>query len=206
MYCILVAGMPASGKSTFAAWLSREKHLPCMSKDQIKELLFDAVGFRSRQEKVALGTAAEKILYAFAQTHLAAGLPFILENNFEDSSREGLVSLLEKYGCFPITVLFDGDIEVLYQRFILRDQSPARHRGHVVNTQYPETGEPAPYCPMSLEDFRWGMEARGFARFHPGGAVLRVDCTDFARVDYSAIVQQIEEILRKDTLRKDEKF
>ena len=54
MYCILVAGMPASGKSTFAAWLSREKHLPCMSKDQIKELLFDTVGFRSRQEKVAL--------------------------------------------------------------------------------------------------------------------------------------------------------
>ncbi len=50
------------------------------------------------------------------------------------------------------------------------------------------------------------MEARGFARFHPGGAVLRVDCTDFARVEYSAIVQQIEEILRKDTLRKDEKF
>ena len=143
MYCILVAGMPASGKSTFAAWLSREKHLPCMSKDQIKELLFDIVGFRSRQEKVALGTAAEKILYAFAQTHLAAGLPFILENNFEDSSREGLVSLLEKYGCFPITVLFDGDIEVLYQRFILRHQSPARHRGHVEHSQYPEASVPA---------------------------------------------------------------
>ena len=51
MYCILVAGIPASGKSFFADYLANDLSIPLISKDQIKELLFDAVGFRSREEK-----------------------------------------------------------------------------------------------------------------------------------------------------------
>ena len=40
--CILIAGMPASGKSTFARMLTEALDVPCFSKDSIKEsfLLF----------------------------------------------------------------------------------------------------------------------------------------------------------------------
>ena len=51
-YCILVTGIPASGKSTIAEHLAKELSLPCFSKDAFKEILFDTVGFRSREEKV----------------------------------------------------------------------------------------------------------------------------------------------------------
>jgi len=54
MYCILITGMPASGKSTMAETISERLKLPVISKDKIKELLFDNVGFRSREEKVKL--------------------------------------------------------------------------------------------------------------------------------------------------------
>lgn len=57
MHCVLIAGPLASGKSTLAEALSRELRLPVFFEDGVKAMLFDAVGFRSRAEKVALGAA-----------------------------------------------------------------------------------------------------------------------------------------------------
>ena len=70
MSCILIAGMPATGKTRFAHWLGRRRGIPCVSKDELKEILFDEVGFRSRAEKVKLGVAAMRMMYAFAEAHL----------------------------------------------------------------------------------------------------------------------------------------
>jgi len=192
MYCVLVAGMPATGKTRFAAWLGEKRGIPWMSKDGIKEMLFDRIGFSSRGEKVQLGLAAQDMLYAFAEAQLAAGCSFILENNFEDSSRRPLEELLDKYDCRVITVRFGGEIGAIHRRFLERDQSPERHRGHVVNTRYPEVGEKAAYVPLSLENFAAGMMARGFDRFCLGRLVC-VDATDFANVDYEAIERAIGE-------------
>lgn len=97
MICVLVTGIPASGKSALAEFLSKRLALPMMSKDKIKELLFDAVGFRSRAEKVALGNGSMEILYYFAEQMMKLNKPFILENNFERSSKEGIEGLLAQY-------------------------------------------------------------------------------------------------------------
>ncbi len=201
MYCILVAGMPATGKTRFAHWLSRRRGVAAASKDELKELLFDTVGFQSRAEKVRLGEAAMRMLYAFAEAHLRLGQPVILENNFEDVSKPGLTALLERYDCHPVTVLFDGDMATIHRRFVERDRSPERHRGHVVNTRYPEVGEPAPVRPLSLADFAAGMEARGFRRFTVGGPVIRVDGTDFANVNYEEIDAAIDRALEECACR-----
>ena len=143
MYCILVTGIPASGKSTLAAAIAGALHLPWISKDRIKELLFDRLGFRSREEKVRLGLTAMDAMYYCAEQLMAAGKPFILENNFENSSREPLLRLLERHGYQAITLTLTGDYRRIYERFLLRNAGPERHRGHVVNTCYPELpGQP----------------------------------------------------------------
>ena len=54
MYCILVTGIPAAGKSTMAGYLSDYFGIPVISKDRIKELMYDDIGFHSRDEKVKL--------------------------------------------------------------------------------------------------------------------------------------------------------
>lgn len=123
MYCILVTGIPASGKSTLAAAIAGALHLPWISKDRIKELLFDRLGFRSREEKVRLGLAAMDAMYYCAEQLMAAGKPFILENNFENSSREPLLRLLERHGYQAITLTLTGDY-----RAHLRALSPAQRR------------------------------------------------------------------------------
>ena len=84
MYCILVTGMPAAGKSTMAEVISEKLKLPVISKDTMKELLFDHVGFQSREEKVKLGIASMEMMYYFAGQLMKAGQPFILENNFDN--------------------------------------------------------------------------------------------------------------------------
>ena len=93
MYCILVTGMPAAGKSTMAKALAEKWNLSVISKDAIKEVLFDHVGFGSRAEKVQLGIASMEIMYHMAEQLMKAGQPFILENNFEYSSGHGLTDL-----------------------------------------------------------------------------------------------------------------
>lgn len=136
MYCILVSGIPASGKTVLAEYLSASLHIPVVSKDKIKEILFDTIGFRSRTEKVALGTGAMETTYYFAGQMMRAGQPFLLENNFENVSRPGIQSLLEKYGYQAVTVRLTGDYNVLFNRMIERNNSPDRHKGHIVNDYY----------------------------------------------------------------------
>lgn len=117
MYCILVAGMPASGKSTIAVRISESLGIPMLSKDSIKEVLFGDLGFHSRAEKVQLGTAAMHILYYAAAQLMKVGKPFIPENNFEDASIPGIMALLETHHYTAVTVRFTGDPEVIYRRF-----------------------------------------------------------------------------------------
>lgn len=195
MYCILVTGIPAAGKSTMAEALSERMKLPVISKDTIKELLFDNVGFQSREEKVKLGIASMEIMYYVAGQLMKAGQPFILENNFEYSSEQGMKNLLEKYQYSALTITLTGDYKVIYQRFLERESSPDRHRGHVVNDCYPERKENNPETlkskTISYENFVHGIEKRGFDAFCADGRQIKVDTTDFSTINMEELFSQI---------------
>lgn len=196
MYLILIAGMPASGKTTFAKRLSAELEIPMVSKDEIKEILFDRVGFHSRAEKVALGVGSMDIMYYFTESLMRTNKQIILENNFENISKPKLQELINKYHYTPITVLFDGDIKTIYNRFIERDNSPTRHRGHVVNTEYPESLHNKVNPPqIEFEDFQKNFEKRGTRNFNIGDDVIKIDTTDFNKVDFDAVINQIKDRL-----------
>lgn len=204
MYCILVTGIPAAGKSTMAEVISERLKLPVISKDTIKERLFDNVGFQSRAEKVKLGIASMEIMYYAAGQLMKAGQPFILENNFEYSSEQGIISLLEKYQYSALTVTLTGDYKVIYQRFLKRENSPDRHRGHVVNDCYPEKKENKLKTlkaeTISYENFVCGIEKRGFDAFCVDGRQIKVDTTDFLEINMEELFSQIA-MWKKEILR-----
>ena len=196
MYCILVTGIPATGKSTMAEVMSKKLKLPVISKDAIKELLFDNVGFQSRAEKVKLGVASMEIMYYAAGQLMKAGQPFILENNFEYSSKQGIQTFLEKYQYSALTITLTGDYKVIYKRFLERENSPDRHRGHIVNDCYPERKEDNQETlkskTITYENFVRGIEKRGFDAFCADGRQIKIDTTDFSKINMEELFLQIE--------------
>lgn len=197
MYCILVTGIPASGKSTLAKYLSEYFHLPLISKDDIKERMYDTVGFRSREEKVKLGIASMNIMYYMAEQMMKYSNPFILENNFENISRDGLAAILQKYSYQAITVTLTGDYRKIYQRFLKRNGSPDRHRGHVVNDCYPEKIPKKDIPQISYEDFVGGIIDRGMDSFTANGPHMILDTTDFAQIDKDKLVRQLLDFIQE---------
>ncbi len=192
MYCILVTGIPASGKSTMAAFLSESLGLPVISKDAIKELLFDDIGIQSREEKVRLGVASMNMMYYLAMQLMMHHQPFILENNFEHMSKEPLLEILEKYSYTAITVTLTGEYPKIYERFVERNSSPDRHRGHVVNDCYPEENPNRLIAPIPYEKYVNGIVNRGMDSFVANGPHIVVDTTDWNKVHREELIKEIE--------------
>jgi len=101
---------------------------------------------------------------------------------------------LQKYSYHAVTVVLTGNYEIIYQRFLARNESPDRHRGHVVNDCYPEKeGKSCPAPVLSYENFCEGIRERGMDSFCADGPRIVVDTTDFSLVDREAILEEIIE-------------
>ena len=61
---VLVTGIPGAGKTTVSRALSEALTLPLLSKDEIKESLFDVLGVKDRQWSLQMGAAANKVLWS----------------------------------------------------------------------------------------------------------------------------------------------
>ena len=197
MYCILVTGIPAAGKSTIAEKLSKKFCLPWFSKDSIKEITFDEIGFQSRAEKVKLGVASMNIMYYMAEQLMKCNQPFILENNFEAISKPRLLEILDKYGYTAITISLTGDYATIYQRFIERNHSPERHPGHVSNTCYPLNGAKLVYNNLSYEGCVEAVESREMDKFCANGPMLSIDTTDYSKMNLEEIYQKVETMIKE---------
>ena len=189
---ILIAGLPASGKSSFAAYASKELSIPVIAKDDIKEHLFDTVGFRSYEEKTRLDITAVNTMLDTAAELLDAGESVILDNNFEDRNRAGLEKLVIGHPCNVITVRFDCNVAVVYERYLKRDKSPERHPGHVLLTAYPPIpGVEDEVKLLTLEHFNEKYRSRGTFDFSMG-KLIKVDADDFSKISYSEILKRLK--------------
>ena len=65
LFFAIVTGPPGAGKSTLAEYLARELCLPLISKDGIKEILFDTLGWHDREWSKKLGHASFELSSTF---------------------------------------------------------------------------------------------------------------------------------------------
>lgn len=196
MDLIILAGMPATGKSTIAAKLRAHFGYPVLEKDRIKEGLFDTIGFKCYAEKRQLDVAANEVLLRMMKTLADAGVSMIADNNFDEESAAKLKVLLEETESRCVTVFLTGDPQVLYERYFERDSKGLRHLGHAMQTHYPlEEGEKFEFG-MTREGFDERFVRRRMDVLSWGKEQIRLDATWPETIDVDRLIKQIEEKLR----------
>jgi len=125
---VVVSGLAASGKTSLAEPLAQALGVPLISKDAIKEALFEAVGFGDLRWSKTLSRAADAATVRIAQDLDGA----VLDNFWYAETVDELLAPLPR----PIVEVFCRcDPEVAYERF--RDR--VRHPGHADQERDPET-------------------------------------------------------------------
>jgi predicted kinase len=179
---IIVTGRPAAGKSTMAKWLSQELKIPLVSKDSIREELFDRLGSKDRKWAQELGKASVDMMFYFARAELEVAHSIIMDNSFYPPvSNPRFQSLKEQYRTKSIQIVCDSDRETLFQRFKSRANSGNRHPGHSDQDV--------------LEELYVNLANNSSHVLDIGGTVIEVDTTDFAKVDYQGILNQVKRSL-----------
>jgi len=181
---ILVVGLPAAGKTSLATRLATDLAMPKIGKDEIKELLFDSLGWKDREWSVQLGAATFELLYLFIERALAAKSSIIVDADFSSPERVAhkLNNMITKYPCRVVRIQLVCDGNVLLERFKRRSEDGTRHPGHVDHTNYEE------FAPALLKGRRAPLDI--------GGRVIEVDTTNFESIPYDTLFSQIREEAR----------
>jgi predicted kinase len=145
---VVVTGIPASGKTTVATALSAQLKWPLISKDVVKEALFDALGTGDLQWSQRLGRAGHVVMYS-----LAATIPWvILEAHFQRGLAEPELLALNRR---IVQIYCRCPVDLAAERYRRRIDDPERHVGHLLEHQSDEVMEDwmkDPPTPLDLPD------------------------------------------------------
>lgn len=178
---VVVSGYPATGKTSLAVHLSTELGFPLVSKDLVKERLFDVLGAGDNDWSHLLGRAAMAVLYAQAGAILASGNGVVAEANFDaELSARDLSVLIRDHEVPVCQVILQSDPDVLVARAKERAAAGERHPGH--NEQF---------VIAELER----MVARPYAAPELPGPCFSVDVTDIESVDLHDVVRRVRSAL-----------
>src|SRR5690349_6184761 len=179
---IVVNGISGSGKTTLARKLSRDLRIPCLHKDDVKELFFEKFGVGDIQWSQDLGAGVAEMLFSFTSRWIERGRDLIVENAFYHKfAAPYFADLQRKNDILLIEIYCSTDPVVRRQRILARTESGDRHAGHL-DAQY-----------AALEESEDEI-AEKYA--HIGvGKVFTVDTTSFNHIAYKDFLHQLQDFV-----------
>ena len=179
---LLITGDLATGKSTFSNILSKRYDTVAFTKDTIKEVLGDTIGFANREENLKLSKATmELMIFVFSEfTKLDKNL--ILEANFHKADLEKLHEIAIAHNYEVMVLVLRGDINILHKRYLNRIYHENRHPVHLSTT-----------CDI-FDDFRKYVETA--RKEEITGNTFEIDANDFSYQKDETLLSQIDRFMR----------
>jgi predicted kinase len=178
---VLISGFPGTGKTTLGNTLSERFKFPYIAKDAFKERMFDALGWSDKAWSLKVSAASHRIMDYVIEEELKAGHSIIVESNFKNElDGPRFRTFQSRFGCAIVQILCWAEGEVVFTRFMERQDSDARHPGHIESA--------------SVDDIRKGfIEAGGKdTPLDINGTTIELETTDFNAIRYDSIYEAIE--------------
>lgn len=176
---IIITGLPGTGKTTLGKKLAKEFRLPFICKDDIKEILFDSLGWQDREWSKKIGGLSYDLLYFITESLLKVEKSLIVETNFNPKfANKKFLDLKGKYDFVPFQIRCITDGEILLDRFTKRANSNERHPGHIDNG--------------SLNEWRSILLQGKIETLNIGGEIFDIDTNDFNKVNFNELVNTIK--------------
>jgi len=154
---VIINGLPATGKTTIGKALAEKFNIPFLTKDKVKEFLFDNLGIGDREWSRKLGAISSVFLYNVADQLLSSGKSLIVESDFhKDLAEPEWKKVIEKHHPGVLEIYCFTEKEIRRARFEERNKSGNRHKGHVDTVNYLSESDSEPldtYAPLMVGDF-----------------------------------------------------
>jgi predicted kinase len=202
-HLILLAGSPGTGKTYLMNKLrERFSDLYALTIDEIKEYYADSIGFnnlveRAEQEK----NKVYPFYYKALDLYMEAGKKVIVsEYPFSDKQKKRLQDLAETYDYQVITIRLTADFEVLWQRRYQRDRDYERHLSYIMDHYHygdvlDDRSQGTNH--ITKEEFKQVITDRKYDEFQLG-TLYEFDVTDFSKVDYTPLLDKLEQQIHQD--------
>ncbi|MAG12122.1 MAG: hypothetical protein CMI52_04960 [Parcubacteria group bacterium] len=179
---VLVGGLSASGKSTLAKRISETMQVPLISRDEIKEGLFDKMGTGDRDWSKKVGAASYLMVYTVIEVLMKSGAWIIVESNFDPSvDSEKVQEIMVNTGCRVLQIVCWAEKRILMKRFQSRVSEGQRHPGHRDE--------------LAEDEIFARFEINKAPVLEVEGEVLQVDTTFPENIDYASVIHKIHKTL-----------
>ncbi len=182
---IIIHGAPGSGKTYASRWLSQQLSIPLLSKDDIKEELYNHFDYQTVDQSIKIGAASFELLWLWLSKLMPFGQNLLIETAFYAKyNQPKITELAHSHNYQIIQVFCQADEDVRHQRFVDRAHGPDRHPGHMDKQRLadlinqPGQSADQQYQPLDLP-----------------GSLFFLDTTDFDKIDYQLLLDQINKEL-----------
>ena len=176
---ILVGGVLAAGKSTYANILKEKFNLTVITKDRLKEVLGDNIHVKNRDENIKLSVISFELFKYLLECNMSN---IVFESNFKEHELIELKKICSELNYDVLSLVLDADNEILHQRFLDRLE---QNRHYVHKSQ----------DFSNISDFIPVIDHLRFAPYF--GEIINVSCNDFSYQTDELLFEKINKFLNK---------